>query len=105
MKEKKAVDENSFLYVLSFTIVIAGHILDWRDFRDTTDSQKDALTPWWALQYLLSLIYWRLMLQIIPNKYLDNKKLIIIAGFLPLGRVLSFQRLLSFMPFSFWDIV
>ena len=74
-----------------------------------TFSWEDILTPWWALWYLLSLIYWRLILQIIPNKYLNNKKLIIIttfcigiiAGFLPLGRVLSLQRTLSFMPFFF----
>ena len=67
------------------------------------------LTPWYVLWYLLSLIYWRFILQIIPDKILRHKKLIIIctfcisilAGFLPFDRVLSIQRTLSFMPFFF----
>lgn len=67
------------------------------------------LTPWWVLWYLLSLIYWRLLLQIIPNKIIKNTKLILIitfsisilAGFLPFDRVLSIQRTFSFMPFFF----
>lgn len=65
------------------------------------------LTPWWVLWYLLSLIYWRLMIQIIPEKH---TKLIlfatfvfsILAGFLPFNRFLSIQRTLSFMPFFFF---
>lgn len=66
-------------------------------------------TPWWILWYLLSLIYWRLMIQIIPDRILNNAKLILIiafcisisAGFLPFNRFLSLQRTLSFMPFFF----
>ena len=67
------------------------------------------LKPWYVLWYLLSLIYWRLILQIIPDKILIHTKLIIfttfcisiLAGFLPFGKVLSIQRTLSFMPFFF----
>lgn len=67
------------------------------------------LKPWFLLWYLLSLIYWRLILQIIPDKILRHKKIIIIgafclsilAGFLPLGRFLSLQRTLAYMPFFF----
>ena len=67
------------------------------------------LTPWYVLWYLLSLIYWRLLIQIIPDRILNNTKLILIvafcisilAGFLPFGRFLSIQRTLSFMPFFF----
>lgn len=70
---------------------------------------RTILTPWFMLWYLLSLIYWRLMLQIIPDKILENKKLILIstfcigilAGFLPFGKVLSLQRTLALMPFFF----
>ena len=69
----------------------------------------DIITPWYVLWYLLSLIYWRLMLQMIPNKILNNKKSIIIftfcisilAGFSPLNTIMSMQRTLSFMPFFF----
>ena len=67
------------------------------------------LTPWYVLWYLLSLIYWRLLIQIIPDRILNNAKLILIvtfcisilAGFLPFSRFLSIQRTLSFMPFFF----
>lgn len=67
------------------------------------------LTPWYVLWYLLSLIYWRLMIQIIPDRILNNTKLILIvtfcigvlAGFLPFDKFLSIQRTLSFMPFFF----
>ena len=72
-------------------------------------SWTTVLTPWFALWYLLSLFYWRLLLQVIPNKILEKTKLIlfcslfvsIISGFLPFDRLLSIQRTLSFMPFFF----
>jgi len=67
------------------------------------------LTPWYVLWYLLCLIYWRLLLQIIPNSLLNKTRLIVIstfcigivAGFLPFGKLFSLQRALSFMPFFF----
>lgn len=66
-------------------------------------------TPWWVLWYLLSLIYWRLILQLIPDNILKHAKLVllvtlcvsILAGFLPFNRFLSLQRTLAFMPFFF----
>lgn len=66
-------------------------------------------TPWYVLWYLLSLIYWRFMLQFIPEKILKHKKIIItglfclsiFSGFLPLGKILSLQRTLAFTPFFF----
>lgn len=72
-------------------------------------SIRTILTPWFMLWYLLSLIYWRLMLQIIPDKILRKKKLILIsafcisilAGFLPFDSLLSMQRTLALMPFFF----
>lgn len=68
-----------------------------------------ALTPWFALWYLLSLIYWRFIIQIIPDRILSKTKLILIssfcisilAGFLPFGIFLSIQRTLAFLPFFF----
>ena len=72
-------------------------------------SIKKILTPWHMLWYLLSLIYWRLMLQFIPDKILKHTKIILIsafcisilAGLLPFNRVLSLQRTLALMPFFF----
>lgn len=67
------------------------------------------LTPWYVLWYLLCLIYWRLLLQIIPNSLLNKTRLIVIstfcigivAGFLPFEKIFSLQRALSLMPFFF----
>lgn len=72
-------------------------------------SLRDVLTPWWVLWYLLSLLYWRSLLQIIPDRILNNTGLIIftslsiglLAGFLPLNRFLSLQRTAAFLPFFF----
>ena len=72
-------------------------------------SIRTVLTPWWILWYLLSLLYWRIILQLLPDKVLSNSKLVMVcafvisllAGFLPLNRFLSLQRTLSFMPFFF----
>ena len=68
---------------------------------------ETVFTPMWGLWYLLSLLYWRILLQIIPDKILSNKKLVIIvsfaigilAGFLPFDRFLSLQRTFAFLPF------
>ncbi len=72
-------------------------------------SIRSVLTPWHMLWYLLSLIYWRLMLQMIPDRILKHTKLVIIttfcigilAGFLPFDRFLSIQRTFALMPFFF----
>lgn len=72
-------------------------------------SIRSVLSPWYILWYLLSLIYWRCMLQMISDKMLGHKRMILIgtfcismlAGFLPFDRILSLQRTLSLMPFFF----
>ena len=72
-------------------------------------SLRTVLTPWYMLWYLLSLIYWRLMLQVIPEGILKYTKLVLItmfcvcilAGFLPFDRFLTLQRTLALMPFFF----
>lgn len=72
-------------------------------------SVETVLTPWYMLWYLLSLIYWRLMLQVIPERILRHENLVlatafcigILAGFLPFDHLLSVQRTLALMPF-FW---
>ena len=88
--------------------LIIFHVIGLLFYVDSLSIRK-FLTPWFVLWYLLSLIYWRLMLQFIPDKILKHKKLIIIStfcisiltGFLPFDRVLSIQRTFSLMPFFF----
>ena len=64
--------------------------------------------PYWTLWYLLSLIFWRIILQFTPERLLQKPFLIlaivsiiaIFSGlFLPFGIILSLQRTLSFLPF------
>lgn len=65
------------------------------------------LTPYWTLWYLLSLVFWRLMIQYSPKTLIDKPYLylacsLVIAVFCGLmvhGRILSIQRTLSFYPF------
>lgn len=65
------------------------------------------VTPSFALWYILSLIYWRSLLQMLPQKVLDKKWLVmglsillaLLAGFVPLGTQMSFQRAFTFLPF------
>ena len=66
------------------------------------------LIPHWTLWYLLSLIFWRLILRYTPEKLIDNPYVylgiallatITIGLFLPHGRVLSAQRTINFFPF------
>lgn len=65
------------------------------------------VTPYWTLWYLLSLIFWRIILQYSP-KYLLNKPRLylsiafgisIICGLMHYGRIFSIQRTLNFFPF------
>lgn len=78
-------------------------------YADEPLSIRSVLTPWFMLWYLLSLIYWRLMLQMIPDKILKHTKLVLIttfcigilAGFLPFDKFLSLQRTLALMPLFF----
>lgn len=93
------------LIIFHVLIKVIPHIIS----NGTDNLLKTIFTPWWVLWYLLSLIYWRIMIQIIPEKMLRHTKLVLIstfcisilAGFLPLDRFLSIQRTLSFMPFFF----
>lgn len=64
--------------------------------------------PYWTLWYLLSLIFWRIILRYTPESVLNRPYLflaitIILALFagvvLQHGRILSVQRTISFLPF------
>lgn len=65
------------------------------------------LQPYWTLWYIFCLIIWRMIVQFTPVSILQNKEAVLatsfilcfIAPFVPLGYVLSFQRIFSFLPF------
>ena len=67
------------------------------------------LMPKYTLWYLLCLIYWRLLVMLIPNGYLLKNPAVILTlcfvvsilgGFIPI-KILSFQRAITFLPFFF----
>lgn len=70
---------------------------------------KAILTPWWMLWYLPCLIYWRYMIQYIPDKLLRNTKLVIIASFcisiaanyFPYYSQFSISKTFYFLPWFF----
>ena len=64
--------------------------------------------PYWTLWYLMSLLLWRIMLQLTPKKILQRPSLYlvivtiisIVSGLvLPYGWIFAIQRTLSFYPF------
>jgi fucose 4-O-acetylase-like acetyltransferase len=65
--------------------------------------------PSFSLWYIHCLILWRILLQYIPSKYLDNPFYIIsisslisiLGGFIPVSNFLALQRLFTFMPLFF----
>lgn len=68
-------------------------------------SLRACVSPCFALWYLLCLFYWRILLSLIPqslNRHIviiSSIVLSILAGFVPVGGELGFQRFLSFMPY------
>ena len=92
------------LIIIYFVFNTAYIILD---IATTGLSFNRLLTPSFSLWYILCLIYWRLVLQALPQKWLDNPTLVIAAsfllsllvGFIPIGGEMSFQRAIVFWPF------
>lgn len=65
------------------------------------------ITPYWTLWYLLSLFFWRLILQYSPARLIKSPVMYIfvavvlslLSGLIPHGRCLSITRTLSYYPF------
>lgn len=65
--------------------------------------------PAWTLWYLYSLIWWRLLIYAMPQKFIDNYKFVIcsaflislLGGFIPVHTELSLQRTMTYMPLFF----
>lgn len=69
-------------------------------------SVKSLIIPRWSLWYLVSLIFWRTLIQFTPSLSLHPKLIIVISivigvlsGFVPIGEPFSFQRTFSYLPY------
>ena len=67
-------------------------------------------TPQYALWYIFSLCFWRLIVLYTPERILrQNPKWVLLAcifislfgGFVPIGEILSLQRTMTYLPFFF----
>ena len=73
---------------------------------DGTFVIRDLIEPSWSLWYLISLIYWRFLIQVMSSLFSNWKHMLAIAfllsltsGFVTIAYGLSFQRTFSFLPF------
>ena len=67
---------------------------------------NDIVIPGFGSWYLLSLIYWRAILQLTPHSIVNSKWIVpiciaisLIGGFVPMGGAFSIQRTFTFLPF------
>ena len=109
----KKNDTRSFLKgiikIFEPLVIIQVLMVSVKFFSTNQISIDEILTPWWVMWYLLSLIYWRTLLHVLPKNVLKYTKLVIFisfligisAGFLPFDRFLSMQRTLALLPFFF----
>jgi fucose 4-O-acetylase-like acetyltransferase len=101
---------------LVFQILVCGNPLKYSGWNSDgwflIDGAKNNLThfynPAGALWYIVSLIFWRIILHSIPIKFRDKsaKTLLLIsifcailAGYIPVSKDLSFQRTFAFFPY------
>ncbi len=87
--------------IVQVLFVVSSYFLLHRPF-----AWKAIYTPNYAAWFLLSLIYWRVLLQVIPEKWLTSKLIVpicilvsLVAGFIPIENELAIQRTLAFSPF------
>ena len=75
--------------------------------RGTWERAVGFIYPKRATWYILSLCFWRIIMQYTPPYIIDNKRIVlpvslfasIVAGFVPLDFCMSFQRTFYFFPF------
>ena len=66
--------------------------------------------PRWTLWYLLSLVYWRIMVYAVPKTFYKNRPktvltvcflVCLLGGFVPVSYPFSIQRTMAYLPFFF----
>ena len=96
---------------LIFQVLYCGNPLEadanWPSWAGMQQNVKHLYLPSGALWYIVSLVFWRLMLAATPQRLVENVPLFfcvslllsLLAGFVPVGRELSFQRTFAFFPY------
>lgn len=96
-----------------FQIIRAGMVIIPQLIHNTATLKSIAaaiLNSQFGIWYLLCLTFWRLIVLYIHNNYLHNNPIIILSacffisllgGFIPVGKTLSLQRTMTFLPFFF----
>ena len=92
-----------FQFIRSFMPLLLGEFLSLHSILSFLVSPK------YTLWYLVCLIYWRMMVILIPDRFLSEKSfailvlsftISILGGFIPV-KFLSLQRAMTFLPFFF----
>lgn len=111
-KYKKGILRLLETYVVFQTIMVGIKILPALIHDTTTLKSVLAafLRPHFQLWYLLSLVFWRLMVLFAPEMLTKHNPAIILSacflisllgGFVPVGKELSLQRTMTYLPFFF----
>ena len=90
-----------FASLLVFEIIVL--VLKLIFFKSTIPIDR----PYWTYWYLLSLIYWRAIVEFVPQRILSHRRIVmmfsifvsVVSGLLPFGHILSIQRTFVFLPF------
>lgn len=89
----------TFQILHSIYLYLAGTIVSLYSF---------LLIPKFSLWYLICLVWWRCLVLLLGEKYLENNKILVIiislclcllSGFIPVGKELGFQRIFGYLPF------
>lgn len=94
-------------FLETFVIFTIIHIISSYLQGGTINIVKILTVPKFALWYLLSLIWWRLMLYYTPSSIRENHRMLLILsivicyllGWVPINNEFSFQRTFAFLPF------
>ena len=114
-KSCKAFFKSSLNIIVPLVLFQALNVLIHFIFIGQRVGLYDFIIPYWTLWYLLSMIYWRFLVQLVSYPITNKKKiaLLLVSVFLSLsvnyiyglhlnpvfGRIFSFQRTLVFLPY------
>jgi fucose 4-O-acetylase-like acetyltransferase len=108
---KKATDDfwESILRLVRIYLIFHVFWIGLDVFNGQPITMERIFSPSFTLWYLHCLVLWRIILQHLPQKYLDNtfgimlvsSSISILGGFIPVSNFMALQRLFTFMPLFF----